>query len=244
LTNIFDVQPDATIQTVDENVDYVTELVGEGKKFKDISGLARGKAEADLTIEVLKKKLDDLNKELTTRASLETFLDQMKAEKGAKDEPAQGTPQGGQREVVLDDSTLEAKLAALLEARESSKKAESNIERVTRVLQEQFGGNASQVIQHKAKEVGMAPKQLEALAKDAPEAFFRLVGVTETRSPQTPAVPASGLNTFGSDMKNVGIKNQSYYESLKRTNPKAYFDPKTTVEMIQQRTRLGQDYYK
>jgi hypothetical protein len=95
LTNIFDVQPDATIQTVDENVDYVTELVGEGKKFKDISGLARGKAEADLTIEVLKKKLDDLNKELTTRASLETFLDQMKAEKGAKDEPHQDTPRGG-----------------------------------------------------------------------------------------------------------------------------------------------------
>ena len=45
---------------VDENKDYLAELVGDGKKFKDNQALARGKHEADLTVEAMKTRLDEL----------------------------------------------------------------------------------------------------------------------------------------------------------------------------------------
>lgn len=243
--NIFDVQSDELEVTIDEDKDYVSELVGEGKKFKSIEDLAKGKYHSDVTIQTMKQQLDELKKELGTRTSLEAFLDQMKAEKGGQVEtPPPSTPQGGQQGNELDDSSLEAKLAELLEKKEAAKKAESNIDRVTRVMREQFGDQAGQVINHKAKELGMTPKRLQELAQEAPDAFFRLTGVSEAPQGSSPSVPVSAINSFGGTVKNVGIKNHAYFENLKRTNPKAYFDQKTTTEMIQARARLGSKYYE
>lgn len=231
MTNIFDVVPDDEVVTIDENIDYVTELVGEGKKFKEIKDLARGKVESDRFIEILKKKNDDLLKELNTRTSLDTFLDQMKAQKdpGHVDVP---TPQGGQQSPALDDSNLEAKLNELLSRREAQRTQETNVDKVTRVLSEQFGNDATLVINHKAKEVGMTPQELQQLASRSPSAFFKLVGVSETAAPgQVPVVPRSGVNSLGQN-QSTGMRNKKYYEALKHSDPKKYFDQKTTVQMM------------
>lgn len=242
--NIFDVSDDLEV-TIDENKDYVAELVGEGKKFKSVEDLAKGKYHSDVTITTLKQQLDELKQELNTRTSLQAFLDQMKAEKGGQVEtPPNPVQPNGQQGNELDDSSLEAKLAAILEKQQAAKKAESNVDRVTRVMREQFGDQAGQVINHKAKELGMTPKRLQELAQEAPDAFFRLTGVSETPGSVTPSVPTSVVNNFGGTVQNVGIKNHKYFENLKRTNPKAYFDPKTTTEMINSRARLGQKYYE
>lgn len=67
MSNLFDTVSDDEIVTLDDSVDYVAELVGEGKKFREIKDLAKGKVESDRYIEVLTKKLDDAVKELNTR---------------------------------------------------------------------------------------------------------------------------------------------------------------------------------
>lgn len=229
--NIFDVVNEETNVTIDDSVDYYDTLVGEGKKFRDERALARGKAEADRFIETLKAELANTKKELNTRASFESILDQIKGSKETNVEPVQPATPGGQNQVQLDDSTLEAKLAEILSKREAQKSQESNLAKAVRVVKDQYGDQAQVVINHKASELGMTPAALQDIATKSPSAFFRLIGVSENPAPGlAPAVPRNGLNTVS--QLNTGFKNKAYYDRMKVTDPKRYNDPKTTSEMM------------
>lgn len=229
MSDIFEVVTEPEV-TMSEDVDYYTELVGEGKKFKSEKDLARGKAEADQYIELLKKKNDELLKELNTRTSLDAFLDKMKT----KEEPIVpevAAPQGGDK-AALDDSEIEQRILKALEQREASKAQETNIERVTRVMQEQFGDSTQLVINKRAKDLGIPVNELKVMAAKSPSAFFTLVGISETPTPgQAPAIARSGVNNSGSPVA-AGVKNKAYYDKLKLSDPKKYFDQKTTTEMM------------
>lgn len=234
--SIFDETP-TDIVTIEEGKDYVSELVGDDKKFKDVQGLARGKLESDNYIKELTGRLDELRKELDSRTNLDTFLKEMKELKEVRS-PSQ-TPQEQRDTPVpptskeLDDSTIEETLSRLLDQRMQKQQSETNLEKVQKVLKDQFGDEASRVINHKANELGMTVKDLEGLATRSPSAFLTLVGVSSERQ-TLPSVPAarSSLNLDG---KQVGVKNKAYFDKLKRDNPQAYWNPQTTVEMIKAR---------
>lgn len=232
---IFDETPTDSV-TIEEGKDYVAELVGDDKKFKDVQGLARGKLEADNYIKELTSRMDELRKELDSRTSLDVFLQEMKGMK----EKAQ--PQPGQPEVVtpddqkvtqLDDSTLEEKLNQILERRMAQEKSETNLDHVQRVLKDQLGDQAKQVINNKARDLGMSVKDLEGLATRSPSAFFTLLGVSQERQ-STPGVPPA-RSSVNLGQAPSGVKNKAYFDNLKRTNPQAYWNPQTTVEMIKAR---------
>lgn len=226
--NIFEESQEPEV-TIDQDVDYLDTLVGENKKFKSVNDLAKGKAEADRYIELLKLKLDEANKELNTRTSLDSFLDKMKNPGNV--EP-QVVAQPSEHKGPLDDSEIEARILKALEARESQRAQETNVEKVTRVMQEQFGDNARLVINKKSKELGISANELQAMAAKSPSAFFTLVGVSEVPNPGlAPVVPKNGLNSAATNGVS-GIKNKAFYDKLKLTDPKKYFDPKTTVDMM------------
>lgn len=229
MSNLFDVVPEEEVVTIDESKDYVAELVGEGKKFKDVSQLAKGKFESDQYIAMLTKKLDELKTELNTRTSLDAFLDKMKTDKITGQPEPVATP-SDQPSVALDDSILEAKLAEILSKKEQQTTQASNLEKVTSALQQQFGDQAKLVLNHKAKEVGMSVQALQSLAAQSPEAFFRLVGV-QNNVPSGVATPKNTVNSFASEPMSV-VRDSKYYEKLKRENPTKYFSNQTTVEMI------------
>ena len=226
--NIFEEVKEPEV-TIDQDVDYLDQLVGENKKFKSVNDLAKGKAEADRYVEVLKNKLDEATKELNTRTSLDSFLDKMKNPGNV--EPPVVTPPSDAKG-PLDDSEIEARILKALEARESQRAQETNVEKVTRVMQEQFGDNARLVINKKSKELGISANELQAMAARSPSAFFTLVGVSETPSPGlAPVVPRNGFNGAATNAVS-GVKNKAYYDKMKAADPKKYFDPKTTVEMM------------
>lgn len=231
--SIFD-DSEESVVTIDESKDYVTELVGDGKKFKDVAALARGKAEADLYIKQLTERLDEARKELGSRTSLEDFLKEMKSLR----EPA--PPQNVQEPIkpdggTVDDSTLEEKILRILEQKSQKEVGESNLDRVKRVLNDQLGSEARAVINKKSTELGMSVQELESLAAKSPSAFFTLVGVAEQRQPSmTPVAPRGSVNSLGNPQV-AGVKNKAYFDKLKQTNPSAYWDKNTTAEMIKAR---------
>jgi hypothetical protein len=241
--NLFSVEEEFT-PTVDESIDYIDELVGEGKKFKDVASLARGKKAADQYIEVLKEHLAEAQKELTTRTSLESFLDQMKGQKNEMTpEPVTPSSPGRENEVPLDDSTLESKLEQLLAKRESERTRETNMQYVNRVLTEQFGTEAKQIIKKTASDSGMSVEDLQSLALSSPKAFFRLVGVTDTPAPSAaPVVARNGFNSAATP-QNGGTRNKAYYDKLKVSDPKKYFSNEITVQMMRDRQALGDKFY-
>ncbi len=215
--------------TMDDSVDYVEQLVGDGKKFKDVKELAKGKAEADRYIELLKSRLDEAQKEVNTRTSLDSFLKEIKNKD--TNPPPVSPPQVVDPKPGLDDSELEKKLEELIARREATRSTQTNLEKVQSVLSEQFGADAKVVINKKAKELGMSLSELESLAAKSPSAFYRLVDVQEQPRGQVGfSAPRSQINSQTQQVH--GIKNKAYFDKLKQTDPKKYNNPQTTVEMI------------
>lgn len=239
MENIFDVTTD-DIPTMDENVDYVEQLVGEGKKFRDLQGLARGKAEADATIEMLKKKADELQQELKTRMTFADLLTELKGNKAPQQEDVV-TPPSEPQHSKLDDSDIETRLEKILAEREAKKTHETNVEKVKRVMIEQFGDDTSLVIKKKAQELNMSPADLQDLAVRSPSAFFSLVGVAPERSGDSFSAPRNQVNLGN---QQTGVRNAKYYEQMKRVDSKKYFSNETTTQMIKDRATLGAKFYQ
>lgn len=239
MDNIFDLPTDDV--TIDQEVDYVEQYVGENKKFKDVAGLARGKAESDKYIDVLKKKYEELQRELNSRESVEAMITKIKT-------PAQEAQQSQQQAVTpagqtQDDDSIEARLEALLNKREATRSSETNLQTVTRVMTEQFGPEATLVLAKKARDLGMTGSELQAIAQRNPQAFFKLTDISqEAPIPQGSSMPRSSVNSTAQQTVG-GLKNDAYYQKMKRENPKQYFDPKTTVEQIKMAKELGDRYY-
>lgn len=237
--NLFVVQ-ETTV--VPNDVDHLAELVGDGKKFKDVASLAKGKAEADAYIATLTKKLDELNGELKTRSSMTDILTEIQKLKEPGQQQQASTP-ASQHEGP-DDSTLEQKLEALLAAREATRTAQTNAQKVNEALKANFGDMAIQAINHKANELGMSVASLQQIANSSPAAFLNLMGIQA--NPQAPSpvpVPRSGIAT-GAQNPLAPVRNAAYYEKMKRENPTQYFDPKTTVQQIKDATALGDKYFQ
>lgn len=217
---------------LDDSVDYVDQLVGDGKKFKDVKELAKGKAEADRYIELLKTRLDEATKEINTRTSLDSFLKEIKTAKQPKPDDVIDPPVVDQKS-GLDDSELEERLEKLIAQREGKKISQTNLQKVQTVVQENFGSNAKTVLTNKSKELGISLQRLEEIAAESPSAFYRLTGIEENRAPSGVAMPRSSISP--SVAAASGIKNKAYFDKLKQSDPKKYFSPQTTVDMIRAR---------
>lgn len=229
-------------QTIEEGRNYLEELVGEDKKFKSVEDLAKGKAEADAYIQTLVQRLDEQKNQSSTLSSLQELLSEIKTkrqEEDTQDEPQSSvTPDAGTQ---VDPNTIKDMVESLLNEREQSRMRETNSQKVHRVLEENFGAQATAVLNQKAKELGMSLAELKDLSLKTPTAFFRLVGAQE--GAQKPAVgvpvPQPGIRTAHPSTTSSGPRGKSYYDNLKRTNPKLYFDQKTTVQMHKDMQALG-----
>lgn len=236
--DLFAVEED--VVTIDENVDYYSELVGEGKKFKSEKDLARGKWESDQYIKRLRTELEAAKAELQNKSSMEELVNKLRNEERTSENP----PSTPERPVLTEDD-FENKVLELLAKKERERNLETNMERVSRVLEENFGSSdaARLALNKAAKETGMSMEEIRDLAKRSPSAVFKLIGVNDAgRQPQAPTVPRNQYNPAASELGGTA-RNAAYYERMKQTDPKKYFSEKTTVEMIRDRKALGDKFY-
>src|SRR5882672_3792205 len=131
--------------TQDSNKDFLTELVGEGKKFKDVQALARGKYEADQTVEQMKARLDELRTDYQTLhetreagATLKDLVDQLRTQK-----PSEGTftPPAKDENVQPKSEDLKALIRSGYEELKASEQAEQNLNIVQQRLKDRYGNN-------------------------------------------------------------------------------------------------------
>lgn len=233
--------------TIDQNADYLAELVGEGKKFKTVHDLARGKAEADRYIELLKKQNEELKKEVNTRTSLDSFktaLEELRKPAQPTQVESQPLSTPDSQAPKFDESSLEALVESVLQKKEAQRAQETNAQKVSRVLEENFGSNAQAVLNQRARELGMSLSDLKEISLRSPQAFFRLVGAQEgaQRPANTGAVPFGSVN-LDAPTQISPVRGRSYYERMKREQPALYNDPKTTTAMIQDMARLGREKF-
>lgn len=234
---------------VDPNKDYLAELVGEGKKFKTVQDLARGKFQADIHIDLLEKTKDQLradylklSEDAQAQATLKDLVTQLKA---PIQQPASSiTPQANvdNQRPSIDPKELESLVDSRLNERELSRKQSDNFKLVQDRLKERFGSNYQTVLKQQIDELQLPSDYVNDLARRSPEAFFRTMGLTEQPRNDFQAPARSSVRSDNYASQGGQDETWSYWQKLKETNPKLYLDPKTVVRMEKAYERLGKKF--
>jgi hypothetical protein len=229
MTDIFDSSnPNPAQPAPTENV--VDALVGENKKFRDLEALAKGKLEADKTIEARERELSELRAELAKRIDAETELrtirEEMSRLREAPNPKENTTP-------ALDAATVQKLVLDTITAQEQSRTRTQNVSQAQSDMVKYFGTleKAQEAIRSRATELGMSLDSLKDIAEKSPTAFDRLIvgdvkpPVSSTPLQSTVRVDAARTGTFKTGTK-------AYFDNLRLTNPKEYFKPSTQNAII------------
>lgn len=237
--------------TIDPEKNYLEELVGEGKKFKTIEDLARGKVESDLFIQRLQAETQEMRSELTNRLNLEAFLDEMKQLQ--KQAPAVApSPQDTPRNVDTEPKEIKAgmtpeEVEQLLSERLKNERTKelqaSNLATVKNRLVELYGNTYQNKLKEVAESLGESPEYLNEVAKRNPTAFFRLLGETPAPDKKNYTPPRSQLNTETRGNVPSGERDNAFYEHLRATDPKRYYSREVQVQRHKDALRLGAKFF-
>lgn len=230
---------------IDQTKNYLQDLVGEGKKFKDSEALAKGKLESDQFIERLKAEQAELRKELDTRIKYEEFLAKLETAEKPSGTPGIQTPSEPVVPPVVNTNTeedLSTKVDAIVAKREALQKQAANLDQVKQELIKKFGPNYAQTIAGQAKVLGLSQKELDGMAAQSPKAFLKLFGA-EDKKIETFNPPKTQVNAQTFTPASGEQKTMKYYRELKAKDPRAFFDPTIANEMHDQAKRLGEAFF-
>ena len=232
---------------IDEGTNYLEILVGEGKKFKDVQELARGKYEADSFIAIQNKRMDELREdylklreEYQASASLKDLVDQL--QNPQRNEEDRISPQADVTDrPAFDPNQLESLVSNKIREHEAKQKEQKNFNEVKAKLEDKFGSNASNILKKQIDELGLTVDDVNALARKSPKAFFKTLGLDEASHNGFDAPPRSGVrnDSFAPQAKK---RTWSYYQDIKKSDPKLYWDPKTQIQMQKDAISLGDDF--
>jgi hypothetical protein len=224
----------------------VDALVGENQKYKTPDDLAKAYANADHRLAQLAKEQAEKDAELKVlREMLEQPHRKAKEpednQRSREPDPADDDLEN-RNPVVKDDKDFATQVREELERATKEKSFADNVNAVSEKLSNFYGGTAKaqEAIQRKAKELQVSPEWLMDVAGRSPAAFYSTVGIDQ-RSISTPT-SESDVNTsaFGRD---TNKKNFSYYENIRKTDPKLYYSKELQKEMFSTAREAGAKFY-
>lgn len=237
MDNLFNDVNDDNLDIEDHEVD-VDELIGEGKKFKDVATLAKGKLESDRFIDQLKGELRQLREELNSRLSLTELVDKLKTQPESGQETSNRNPQDvGERVEKPED--VKKLIDDLLSQRDAKSRVERNKELVKQELTKQFGPAFNKHVKAKADELGMTLDDMNDLAVNRPQVLLGLF--KGSQSNVDVALPETQVNTASLMKSQTGkVRDQAYYSALrKQVGDREYFSPKVQNQLYKDRVALG-----
>lgn len=233
---------------IDENKNYLAELVGEGKKFKSAEDLAKGKAYSDQYIPILERRLDQLtadykalSEEYNAGPKLKELIDRLKTPQNNSGN--ENTPQVIEPPVpALAPEKVEEIVTRKLTELERGRQEESNYNQVKSKLIERFGNNFQPAFKEQVESLGLSLDFANDLARKSPHAFLKTFGLEQpVRQDNFQAPPRSGLRN-DSFAPAVEKRTWAYYQKMRREQPELYRDPQTAVQMQQDAIRLGKEF--
>jgi len=216
----------------------LTDLIGEGKKYKSMDDALRSIPHAQTHISRLEQELselkEDLGKRLNAEEALNKILEARKSSDSQEHPPADITP----------DALKDLVKSTYKEISDDERKAQ-NITAVSQRVVEAWGEKANATLQQKADELGVSVEFLQDTASHSPKAFYNLIGLTGTHKQESPAARQSSVNTASFEGTGV-VQPYSYkwYQQMRKDDPKAYYTPKVQLEMHRRAAEQGDDFYK
>lgn len=232
---------------VDPNKDYLAELVGEGKKFKDVQDLARGKWEADLHIKNVESVQDDLRtdflrlkQDYESRAKLEELVDQLASREQLP--PRENTQSERTGTPVIDPNMIEGLVSKKVQEIESYKKQIENQNLVGAKLHERFGDNYQNVVKQQIAELDLSVEDFDLLAKNNPKLLFRTLGIDQPARTEPFNSPPRSSQRTDSFSPSGNKRTWSYYQKMRKENPELYYSAKTTNQKLEDYKALGEAF--
>lgn len=236
-------------QQIDHSKNYLQELVGEGKKFSSPEELARGKAESDLYIKHLERGRDELREdylklreESVARQKLEELIGQLES-KTQRQDSSDNTQQSDEKNIQpkYDPKEIESLVSSKIQEHELTRKQEQNFNSVKAKLQERFGTNYQASLKTQIDQLGLTEDFVNDLARKHPSVLFKTLGIdapVAREDFQTPPRSAQSNNFTPQNSK----RTWSYYQNMKKNDPKVYWDKSTQVQMMHDSVDLGEEF--
>ncbi|MAZ33825.1 MAG: hypothetical protein Tp178MES00d2C33159091_39 [Prokaryotic dsDNA virus sp.] len=218
------------------------DLVGEGKKYANPDELAKAYANADgfiQTSKAEKARLEAENKVLKDLAEARKKSNSEEQPRGQEPDPA------GQRPNEDDNKEdLSAKIAEMMNERDTQKKFTDNVNSVSEKLANHYGSGAKaqKALQDKAAELKVDVSWLMDMAGRSPEALYRTVGL-DSKSFSSPNASSGDVNTAALN-RNANRRNFKYYEELRKADSRAYYSPHVQRELMKDAREQGAKFYE
>lgn len=247
---------DSVDKTKDDNKNYLDLLVGDGKKFKDVEALARGKYESDQYIPVLIKSLDEqreemerlrkeyleLKQEYDSRARLDDLLDNLDKSPNTRSDTLPNAA-NDVKQPTIDPKEIESLVSRKIQEHEMTRKEQENFNLVRDRLKERFGDNYQNILKESMEALGLGENFVNELARKHPQVFFKTFGIDSNNSSREQFLPPpSSSNLSATFSPKTEKRTWSYYQKMKRENPTLYWDPKTRVQMHRDALTLGDEF--
>lgn len=227
---------------LDQSRNYLADLVGPDKKFKTVEDLARGKAEADTTIELFKKRQDELRtdylnlrEEANAQAKLQDLIDRLE---NPQNTPVVTPPVMEQKQPTVDPTQLSSLVSKEIVTYETNKKRTENYNQVQSKLQEMFGTNYQQELAKRMNTLGLTADHINETAKTSPHAFYNLMGLNQpvAQGFQSPIRSSVSNDNFSARPQK---RTWAYYQEMKKADPKMYYNTKIANQMLDDMVELG-----
>ena len=250
--NLLDDRTEDLPPDVDPDKNYLTELVGDGKKFKTPEDLAKGKAIADQYIEILKKRQDEMRAdylkvrdENVSRAKLEDLMAQLEKKLTSSED----TQAKEVKPDTFDPKQIESLVTTKLQEHEATRKETSNFNLVKGKLQERYGKNYKEALEKQIDELELTETEVNIMARRQPKALLRTLGLDKEPVSEQFQSPPRGQRSNAFTPAGPKKRTWSYYQELKKTKPDVWFDRQTAIQMQQDAIELGEafqdgDYHK
>lgn len=235
----------STETTVDPTKNYLEELVGDGKKFKTVEDLARGKYEADLHVSLKNRELDALTaeykrlqNEYNAGPKLQEVLDKILTAQTSSSE----TPKANDNNTAppaFDPSQLDSLLESKLQKISAAKQAQENTKLVKDTLQAQFGDGFSAMLQAQTQKLGLTKEMVDNLVQTSPDAIFRIMGTNQAKDNTFQAPPRSSRQSTDF-APNTNKRTFAYWKEEAKKKPGLFSDPKAHNQMLEDIKAIGE----
>lgn len=218
-------------------VNPLDNLVGPGKKFASVDELAKSYEHGQNHIATLEAEHAEWRAGIQANIENQRQQSQTPSPSPVGNEPAQR-----ENEVNLDDRIREA-----IAQTERDRKLSTNIDEVSKRLVEVYGDaqKANEAVRNRATELGVSIEFLMDAAAQSPKAFYAQIGLNDTPR-QVPAPRSSvnpeALNTLNPN-RQIKPGTYSYYEEMRKTNPRLYNSPKIQLQMHNEALTAGESFY-
>lgn len=225
-------QPTNSQPNVEDIKNYLSTLVGDGKKFTDEEALAKSKYEADQFIEHLKgenqgmrETIKELQEQLNN-AKTQGELDQLRKKVSEELEEQKASKESNPSPSVSPED-LEKMIEDHLTKRETESSAKANVDQTNNALVKHFGDpeKAKEAIQQRVSQLGISLKDLTAMAAKSPSAALALIQGGSVEQSRRLDLRSSVSSEAASGDGIASGSTKAEFDKLRQENPTKYWSP-------------------